>query len=65
MLRGDWPEVVTRVTLLPVLEATHRSSPLTECRKAICLPSGEMAAESAAMLLARSTRRWMSSQSIS
>src|SRR4051794_29839522 len=51
-----------RLTLRPSLEATHRS-PLD--LKAICEPSGEIRAMSAALLVGRVARRWMSSQSMS
>jgi hypothetical protein len=65
MFRGAWPERVTRVILLPLVLATHRSSPLPECRNAICWPFGAITAESAETPATRVARRWMSSQSIS
>src|SRR6185437_2249081 len=61
--RGPACPVVKRVSWPPLLLATHKSLSLAS-RKAILLPSGEIAPVSARTGAADLARRWMSSQSM-
>src|SRR5262245_34432186 len=64
MSRGPTLPVVSRLTLLPSVAATQRSSPPLAPRKATIRPFFEMHPSDAGGPI-RSARRWMSSQSMS